>query len=147
MLGFRKSPYASATIARNIADEEGTANATVVNFRVAWTAQIERGHSFDIGDLPPALQAKAVSLGVSADTVRPNRTRPTRGEPNIVQTVLSKIGEAGGKASNAPGIVKGTNRPRMPATERGAKAGSAPKVNLAINRSETARNNAGLGLG
>jgi hypothetical protein len=142
MLGFPKSPYASATIARRIADEEGTAKATVVNFRAAWTAQLERGHSFDIGDLPPAMRATAVGLGVSADTVRHNRTRPTQGEPNIVQTVLSKLGEKAGKASHAPGNVKGTNRPRMPTIERLAKAGSAPKVNLAINRFEIARNNA-----
>ena len=136
MLGFPKSPYASATIARRIADEEGTANLTVVNLRAVYTSQAERGCAFAFIELPPTLQAMAVTLGVSENA------------PNVVQAMLSKLGEcsdvgdectmylvcvyacangallsltleAAAKASHAPGNVKGTNRPRMPTTERG----------------------------
>ena len=84
MLGFPKSPYASATIARRIADEEGTANLTVVDLRAAYTSQAERGYAFAFIELPPALQAMAVALGVSDNA------------SNVVQAMLSKVGELGG---------------------------------------------------
>jgi hypothetical protein len=92
MLGFPKSPYASATTARRIVDEEGTAKISIVNLRVAWNFQVERGHAIALGELQSALQATAVALEVSDDTVRHNKTRPTQGAPNV-QTMLSKLGE------------------------------------------------------